>query len=220
MSPRTLQLDPKLHDYLLSVSLRDTEPLRKLRERTAGLEFSAMQTSPEQGQLMHLLVKLMGARRIIEVGTFTGYSALCMATALPDDGELIACDIEPEWVDMGREFWREAGVADKIEVRIAPALETLDGLASDGQGESFDFAYIDADKENYVAYYEKCLGLLRAGGLVAVDNTLWSGKVADESESEESTVAIREFNEHLAEDRRVDLSLVPIGDGLTLARKR
>jgi caffeoyl-CoA O-methyltransferase len=220
MSPRTLQLDSKLHDYLLSVSLRDSEPLRKLRERTAEHEWSAMQTSPEQGQLMHLLVKLMGARRIVEVGTFTGYSALCLATALPSDGELIACDIKDEWVDIGREYWKQAGVADKIDVRIAPALDTLDGLLEDDQGETFDFAYIDADKENYVAYYERCLELLRAGGLVAVDNTLWSGKVADEDDTEESTVAIREFNEHVSGDDRVDLSLVPIGDGLTLARKR
>jgi caffeoyl-CoA O-methyltransferase len=220
MSARTLQLDPTLHNYLLSVSLRDTDALRGLRRRTAEHEGAAMQTSPEQGQLMQLLVKLMGARRIVEIGTFTGYSALCMAMALPDDGELIACDINPEWVDIGRDYWQQAGVAQKIDVRIDPALDTLDALIKDDQQESFDFAYIDADKENYLAYYESCLQLVRAGGLVAVDNTLWSGKVADSDEQEESTVAIRQFNEHVANDDRVDLSLVPIGDGLTLARKR
>lgn len=220
MSPKTIGLAQDLHDYMMSVSLRESAPFRQLREETSKLEYSMMQTAPEQGQLMRMLVQLMGARRAIEVGTFTGYSAMCVASGLPDDGELIACDIKDEWVDIGRKYWKEAGLADKIEVRIAPALDTLDALLEDGQAGTFDFAYIDADKENYVNYYERCLELLRIGGLVGIDNTLWGGSVIDESNQEESTVAIREFNEHVAGDERVDLTLVPVGDGLTLARKR
>lgn len=220
MSAKTYQLDDHLHDYLLSVSLRDTDVKRELRQETAKMPEASMQTSAEQGQFMELLVKLIGAERTLEVGTFTGYSALCVASALPDDGELLACDISEEWVSVGRGYWERAGVADKIEVRIQPALDTLQELLDDGQGGGFDFAYIDADKENYVGYYEKCLQLLRPGGLIAVDNTIWSGRVADATDQEESTVAIREFNEHVHADERVDVSLVPIGDGLTLARKR
>ncbi len=220
MSAKTFQLDERLHDYLLSVSLRDTDLKRELREQTAQMPQASMQTSAEQGALMELLVKLIGAKRTLEVGTFTGYSALCVASALPDDGELVACDISEEWVGIGRKFWQRAGVADKIRVHIQPALRTLDELLADGQASSFDFAYIDADKENYVGYYDKCLELLRPGGLIAVDNTIWSGRVADPSDQEESTRAIRQFNEHVYGDERVDVSLVPIGDGLTLARKR
>ena len=220
MSARTLQLDEHLHDYLLSVSVRETAAFRELRERTAKMPESMMQTSPEQGQLMRLLVKLMGARRALEIGTFTGYSALCIASALPEGGELVACDISAEWVDIGRPYWKEAGVAEKIEVRLNPAVDTQRELLDDGQAGSFDFVYIDADKENYVAYYENSLELLRAGGLIAVDNTLWSGKVADPDVDDETTEAIRQFNRHVADDERVDVSLVPIGDGLTLARKR
>ncbi|QDG50395.1 SAM-dependent methyltransferase [Persicimonas caeni] len=220
MSAKTLQLDDALHDYLLSVSVHESAPFRELREETAKMEYANMQTSPEQGQFMRLLAELVGAKRTIEVGTFTGYSAMCVASVLPDVGELVACDISEEWVDIGRKYWEQAGVADKIDVRIAPALETLDGLIEDGQGGSFDFAYIDADKENYIAYYERCLELVRVGGLIGVDNTLWGGSVIDASDQEESTVAIREFNAHVADDERVTVSLVPIGDGLTLARKR
>lgn len=220
MSAKTLQLDDALHDYLLSVSVRESAPFRELREETATMEYANMQTSAEQGQFMRLLAKLIGARRTVEVGTFTGYSAMCVASVLPEDGELIACDISEEWVDVGRPYWERAGVADKIDVRIAPALETLDALIDDGQAGTFDFAYIDADKENYVNYYERCLELVRVGGLIGVDNTLWGGSVIDESDQEESTVAIREFNAKVADDERVDISLVPIGDGLTLALKR
>lgn len=220
MSPKTIGLDQDLHDYLMSISLRESAPFRELREETSKLEYSNMQTAPEQGQLMRMLVQLMGARRAIEVGTFTGYSAMCVASGLPDDGELIACDVKDEWVNIGRAYWKQAGLADKIDVRIAPALETLDELIEAGQRGTFDFAYIDADKEHYIDYYERCLELLRIGGLVGVDNTLWGGSVIDESNQEESTVAIREFNQHLADDDRVDLTIVPVGDGLTLARKR
>ncbi|MFW6057283.1 MAG: O-methyltransferase, partial [Persicimonas sp.] len=196
------------------------QPFVDLRAETAEMAESMMQTAPEQGQLLQLLVKLTGARRAVEVGTFTGYSAMCIAAALPDDGELIACDVNEEWVGIGRPYWEQAGVADKIEVRIQPALDTLDALLVAGEAAAFDFAYIDADKTNYQGYFERCLELLRAGGLVAVDNTLWSGKVADESVTDDDTVALREFNAQLAADERVDISLVTIGDGLTLARKR
>ncbi|MFP4598603.1 MAG: O-methyltransferase [Persicimonas sp.] len=220
MSPKTLNIDDDLHKYIMQVSVREAQPFVDLRAETAEMAESMMQTAPEQGQLLQLLVKLTGARRAVEVGTFTGYSAMCIAAALPDDGELIACDVNEEWVGIGRPYWEQAGVADKIEVRIQPALDTLDALLVAGEAAAFDFAYIDADKTNYQGYFERCLELLRAGGLVAVDNTLWSGKVADESVTDDDTVALREFNAQLAADERVDISLVTIGDGLTLARKR
>ncbi len=220
MSPKTLNIDDDLHKYIMQVSVREAQPFSELRAETAEMAESMMQTAPEQGQLLQLLVKLMGARRALEVGTFTGYSAMCIAAALPDDGELIACDVNEEWVGIGRPYWEQAGVADKIEVRIQPALDTLDELLEAGEAAAFDFAYIDADKGNYQGYFERCLRLLRAGGLVAVDNTLWSGKVADDSVTDDDTVALREFNAQLAADERVDISLVTIGDGLTLARKR
>lgn len=177
-----------------------------------------MQIGPEQGQLMAFLVELTGARRCIELGTFTGYSALVVARALPDDGVLVACDVSHEWTDIGRPFWEEAGVADRIDLRIAPAVETLDGLLAEGG--AYDFAFIDADKEAYETYFERCLELVRPGGLIAVDNTLWEGKVIDPNISDVDTEAIRRFNAKVATDERVTISLVPIGDGLTLARKR
>jgi caffeoyl-CoA O-methyltransferase len=205
---------------LLEVSLREPEPLRRLRADTAAMSNANMQIAPEQGQFMALLVQLIGARRAIEVGVFTGYSALAVALALPEDGRLIACDINPEWTRRAGTFWEAAGVSGKIDVRIAPALETLDGLLATGQAGGFDFAFIDADKGNYIPYYERLLQLLRPGGLIVVDNVLWGGAVADPSDSEADTVAIRAFNAHLHADERVALSLVPIGDGLTLALKR
>lgn len=220
MSTKTTFLNQALYDYLLSVSLREHPVLRRLRDYTATIPYSNMQIAPEQGQFMALLVQLMGARRTIEVGVFTGYSALAVALVLPDDGQVIACDISEKWTNKAREFWQQAGVAAKIDLRLAPALETLDALLAEGQAGSFDFAFIDADKESYIPYYERLLQLMRPGGLITVDNVLWEGQVADPAEDADDTLAIRAFNEHLRNDERVSLSLVPIGDGLTLALKR
>jgi len=179
-----------------------------------------MQIAPEQGQLMALLVRLAGARRCLEVGVFTGYSTLCVAAALPPDGRIMACDVNEAWTAIARRYWREAGVAERIELHLAPALETLDRLLAERQAGTFDFAFIDADKPNYWNYFERALELLRPGGLVAIDNTLWYGRVADPANHDDETEAIRGFNHRLHADTRVDLSLVPIGDGMTLARKR
>lgn len=209
-----------MHDYLLAHSLREPDVLRRLRETTAELPQARMQISPELGQFMALMVELVGARRTIEVGTFTGYSALAVALALPSDGRLIACDINEGFVNIGRPFWEEAGVTDRIDVRIGPATETLRTIkTAEGDG-GFDFAFIDANKTDYLAYYEGCLALIRPGGLIAVDNVLWGGSVADPDDNEPSTEAIRAINEHIHQDERVSVSLVPIGDGLYLARKR
>lgn len=220
MSTRSISLTDALYDYLLSVSLRETGLQRRLREETAANPMSRMQISPEQGQFMALLARLMGARRCIEVGVFTGYSSLAVALALPSDGSIVACDVSEEWTAVARRYWAEAGVAHRIDLRLAPALETLDELLESGAGDSFDLAFIDADKTNYLAYYERTLQLLRPGGLVVVDNTLWSGRVADPEVADADTVALRYFNECLQRDDRVDLSLLPVGDGLTLARRR
>lgn len=220
MSTRSIQLTDPLYDYLLAVSLRETDLQRRLREETAANPMSRMQISPEQGQFMALLARLIGARRCIEVGVFTGYSSLAVALALPADGSIVACDVSEEWTAVARRYWAEAGVAARIDLRLAPALETLDSLLADGGQGSFDLAFIDADKTNYLAYYERVLELLRPGGLVVVDNTLWSGRVADPAVDDEDTLALRHFNECLHRDQRVDLSLLPVGDGLTLARRR
>ena len=220
MANRTITLSDGLYDYLLDVSLREPDVLRRLREETAKIPAAAMQIAPEQGQFMALLVELMGARKAIEVGTFTGYSSLSVALALPPGGRLVACDVNEEWTDVARRYWAEAGVADRIDLRLAPALETLDGLIAEGEAGTFDFAFIDADKAGYDAYYERILTLLRPGGLVSVDNVLWSGRVIDTAKQDSDTRAIRAFNEKIHADPRVSLSLVPIGDGLTLARKR
>ena len=219
MSTRTLGLDDVLHQYLLDVSVDEDPVVKALRVRTATLEEHYMQISPEQGQFFKLLLKLMNARQVIEVGTYTGYSALCMAQAVGARGRVVCCDISEEWTAIGREFWEQAGVAERIDLRLAPALETLEQMRQAEETGCFDFAFIDADKGNYRAYYECLLDLIRPGGVIAVDNTLWSGRVADPSEEEPDTVAIREFNRMLAGDSRVMVSLVPIGDGLTLARK-
>lgn len=194
--------------------------MRRLREETASMEQANMQIGPEQGQFMALLIELIGARSVLEVGTFTGYSALAMAVALPENGALVACDVSEEWTAIGRRYWEEAGVAHKIELRLAPALETLDALLAEGRAGTFDFAFIDADKEGYDAYYERALELVRLGGLIALDNTLWEGKVADPAATDVDTEAIRAINAKLALDERVTLSLITVGDGLTLARKR
>lgn len=217
---RSLSLDPALYRYVLEHSSREPPLLARLRAATAGLRGAQMQIGPDQGQFMQLLVRLIGARRCLEIGTYTGYSSLAVALALPADGRLITCDVSEEWTRVARQFWREAGVEGRIELRLKAALITLDELLAAGEEGGFDFAFIDADKTNYLHYYERVLKLLRAGGLICVDNTLWSGDVARSEVDDEDTRAIRAFNDHLHRDERVDLSLVPIGDGLTLARKR
>ena len=219
MSTRTLGFDDTLHRYLLDVSVDEDPVARALRTRTAELEEHYMQISPEQGQFFKLLIRMTNAQQVVEVGTYTGYSALCLAQAVGARGRVVCCDISEEWTAIGQEFWQQAGVAERIDLRLAPALETLEQMRQDGEAGRFDFAFIDADKGNYQAYYEHLLDLVRPGGVIAVDNTLWSGRVADLSEQDPDTVAIREFNRMLANDSRVMVSLVPIGDGLTLARK-
>ncbi len=220
MSSRTLSVTDDIHRYILEHSVREPEVLARLRDVTSAMPYAEMQIGPEQGQFMALLARLIGARRCIEVGTFTGYSSLAVALALPEDGRIIACDVSHEWTSIARQFWREAGVAHKIDLRLQPAVRTLAELTAAGGENQFDFAFIDADKTGYAGYYEQLLRLLRPGGLIVADNTLWSGRVADRSVNEEDTVALRAFNDTLHADERVDLSLVPIGDGLTLARKR
>ena len=206
--------------YLHAQSLREPPLLAALREETADMPHGGMQISPGQGQFMAMLVQLIGARRCIEVGVFTGYSSLAVARVLPEDGRIIACDVSEEWTDMARRYWCKAGVTERIDLRIGPALDTLDALLADGGQASFDFAFIDADKSNYDGYYERVLKLLRPGGLMTVDNTLWSGKVADTSTDDATARILHAFNVKLHQDERIDLSLLPIGDGLTLARKR
>jgi len=220
MTNRSISLTDSLYEYLLSVSLREPDVLRRLRAETAAYPDARMQIAPEQGQFMALLARLTGARRCLEVGVFTGYSSLAVALALPDDGRIVACDVSEEWTAVARRYWAEAGVAHKIDLRLAPALDTLEGLLADGEAGRFDFAFLDADKENYPRYFEMLLALVRPGGLIVADNTLWSGRVADPANDEASTVALRRFNEQLHRDGRVDISLVPIGDGLTIALKR
>lgn len=220
MTARTLNLDDALYQYLLDVSLRDTPLLRRLRDETQALPSARWQVAPEQGQFLALLVKLIGARRILEVGTFTGYSALCMAQVLPGDGSLVCCDLPGDYNATARRYWQEAGVQQLIDLRLAPALETLASLEQQGQGNSFDLIFIDADKANYPAYLEFALRLLRTGGLVVFDNTLWSGRVLEVAPASEDTQAIQALNRALKDDPRIDLSLLPLGDGLTLCRKR
>ncbi|MBV8466796.1 MAG: class I SAM-dependent methyltransferase [Burkholderiales bacterium] len=219
MSNRTIQLDDHLYDYLLRHSLREHPAQAALREATRPHPRGGMQISPEQGQFMSLLVKLISARRCIEIGVFTGYSALTVALALPEDGEIIACDISDEYTRIGQPFWRDAGVAHKIKLRLAPAVDTLDELIKTGNAGSFDFAFIDADKVSYPHYLERCYALLRPGGLIAIDNVLWSGAVAKPA-TDDDTAALQALNSSLHADERFDVSMLPIGDGLTLARKR
>uniref|UniRef100_B8HUL0 O-methyltransferase family 3 n=1 Tax=Cyanothece sp. (strain PCC 7425 / ATCC 29141) TaxID=395961 RepID=B8HUL0_CYAP4 len=220
MSNKTLGLDDRLQDYLLAVSLREPEILQQLRQETASHPQVNMQIAPEQGQFMAFLVQLLGVKQALEIGVFTGYSSTAVALALPPEGQLIACDLSADYTAIARRYWQLAGVANKIDLRLAPALETLDQLLAAGRSETFDFVFIDADKENYLNYYERSLQLLRRGGLIVVDNVLWGGSVADPANQESSTVAIRAFNQKIHADDRVSLSLVPIADGLTLALKR
>ncbi len=220
MSSRVLNVTGRIYDYLLSASLRDDKLLRRLRAETRRLPMGGMQISPEQGQFMALLVELLGAKTALEIGTFTGYSSLAVARALPDDGRLLCCDVSEEYTRVARKYWLEAGVAHKVTLELGPALATLDRLLKEGRGESFDFAFIDADKTNYRHYYERCMALVRPGGLIAIDNVLWSGRVADAKRQDPDTRAIRAFNARLKRDGRVSLSMLPLGDGLSLALKR
>jgi len=220
MTARTLNLDDSLYHYLLDVSLRETPLLKRLRDETQALPMARWQVAPEQGQFLALLVKLIGARRVLEIGTFTGYSALCMAAALPEGGSLICCDIPGDYNATALQYWQEAGLAGRIDLRLAPALETLGEIERQGQGGQFDLVFIDADKANYPTYLEHTLRLLRVGGLAVFDNTLWSGRVLEENPESADTRAIQALNRALKTDARVDLSLLPLGDGLTLCRKR
>jgi predicted O-methyltransferase YrrM len=218
--PEDLTISDDLWEYMRRVTLREPALLKRLREETAHDPKSSCQISAEQGQLMGLLMHLIGARRTIEIGVYTGYSALSVALALPDDGRIIACDISDEWTSIARRYWREAGVEGKIDLRLGPALATLDGLIASGHANRFDFVFIDADKTNYANYYERALVLLRRGGLIGVDNVLWYGRVIDASFDDPDTRAIRAFNEQIKNDDRVWLSMLPVRDGLTLACKK
>lgn len=220
MTKQTLGLEKRLYDYLLSVSVQEPEVLTQLREETAQLSMSQMQITPEQGQFMALLIQLMGAKKTLDIGVFTGYSSLVVALALPQDGKVVACDVSEEYTNTARKYWQQAGVASKIELHIAPAVETLDRLLTSKEAGTFDFAFIDADKSNYDNYYERALQLVRPGGLIAVDNVLWSGRVADPQVQDNRTNNIRAFNQKLHQDPRVMISLMPIADGLMLALKR
>ena len=220
MTRRTLYLPEELHEYLVSISVREPEVLRQLREETSLLEEAEMQISPEQGQFMAFLAKLLCAKRTLEVGVFTGYSSTWVALTLPVDGRLVACDVSEEYTSIARRYWRKAGVEDRIELRLGPAEETLDTLVRQGQRDMFDFAFIDADKMSYDAYYEFSLRLVRPGGVIAIDNALRRGKILEQENPDETTVAMQAFNQKLYDDERIDVSLVPISDGLMLARKR
>lgn len=220
MTRRTLQLTDRLYDYLLSVSLREPEVLTRLRAETSSHAKAEMQISPEQGQFMRFLMRLIEARRTLELGVFTGYSALSAALALPENGRVVACEIDAAFAEVARRWWKEAGVDGKIELKLGPALETLDALLAGGQAGTFDFAFVDADKENYRAYYERCLELVRRGGLILFDNTLWHGEVADPEATGSALEEVRALNRLLHQDERIDLSFLPLSDGLTLAHRR
>lgn len=213
-------LSEQTFDYMLKTTSREPEVLRRLREETAPMPDARMQIGPDQGQFLAFLAGVLQAKHCLEIGVFTGYSSLWVALALPPEGKLIACDVSDEWTSIGRRYWREAGVESKIDLRLAPALETLDGLLTSGRAGTFDLAFIDADKANYANYFERSLRLLRPGGVIAIDNTLWSGKVADDSVQDADTVAIRNMNRQLQADPRVDFCMLTVGDGIALARKR
>jgi len=219
MSRTHTQLTDEMSDYLRQVTLREPDVLRRQREATDQRSDASMQTAPEQGQFLNLLARLTGARKTLEVGVFLGYSSTCVALALPPNGKVIACDRSEEFTAQARQLWREAGVENKIDLRLGPALETLDALIAAGEAGTFDFAFIDADKSNYLNYYERSLTLVRTGGLIVVDNVLWHGRVIDPTQNDADTQAIREFNSIMQADQRVALSIIPLGDGLTLACK-
>ena len=219
MSTHTIDIVDRLYAYMLDISLREPDVLRRLRDETAKHPMAIMQISPEQGQLMQMLVRMLDAKNCIEVGVFTGYSSLVVALALPADGRIVACDISEDYTAVGEPFWKDAGVRGKIDLRIAPATETLDAMITAGETGDYDFAFIDADKPGYPEYFERCLSLLRVGGVIAVDNIFMDGNAADPDTTSENAQAMRKFNAMLKDDTRVELSLIPIGDGLTLARK-
>ncbi len=221
MNRKTAGLAEDLYDYMVRTTVRDDDILRRLREETLQTGgWSAMQIAPDQGQFMALLARLAGARQALEVGVFTGYSSLCVARALGEGGSLVALDVSEEWTAIARRYWAEAGVAERIDLRLAPAVESLERLVAEGRAGSFDIAFIDADKENYDTYYERALVLVRQGGLILIDNVLWGGAVVDDSDQSADTRAIRAINEKVGADDRVDMAMVPTGDGLTIARKR
>ena len=220
MSSDTLQLTAQLYEYLHKVSLREPEILQQCREETAKHPRAAMQISPEQGQFMSMLVKLLDVRKVIEIGVFTGYSSTAMALAMAEDGHIDACDIDEDFTAIARKYWAAAEVESKIELHLAPALDSIDRFKESGKSNTYDLAFIDADKANYIHYYEGCLDLIRPGGVVLVDNVLWDGYVADPTYDDPDTEGIRKLNLHLHQDERVDISMLPVGDGLTLARKR
>jgi predicted O-methyltransferase YrrM len=217
---RHFSFDERTYDYLVKTSVRETDVMERLREETQKLPMAQMQIGPDQGQFMQLLVELINAQKTLEIGVFTGYSSLCVALGLPDSGRIVACDVSEGYTAIARRYWEEAGVAQKIDLQLRPALETLDDLLVKGDAGTFDFVFIDADKSNYDNYYERALRLIRNGGLIAIDNTIWSGRVADPNEKDADTVAIRKLNEKLHRDERISLSMLTVGDGLTLAMKR
>ena len=220
MSSSTIGLSNELRKYMLDVSFRDDDILTQLREETLTLKEAQMQISPEQGALLSILTKILNAKKTLDIGVFTGYSSLVVARELPNDGLVVACDTSIEWTSIAKKYWKLAGVYNKVDLHLAPAKETLEKLIEDGQGSTYDFSFIDADKINYQSYYENSLILVKSGGIIAVDNVLWSGQVIDEADFEPATRAIRSFNEKLYQDDRVSISMVPIGDGLTLAYKK
>lgn len=220
MSDTTLNLSPQVYRYLIDYSVREPEILVELRTETHKLSDSRMQICPEQGQFMALLMEILGAKKTLDIGTFTGYSALAVALALPEDGKVIALDLNEEWTGIAKQFWQKSGVGEKIELKLGPAQDSLQAFIANGEESSFDFAFIDADKANYDKYYEQALKLVRPGGIIAIDNVLWDGKVADPAINDESTRSLRDLNAKLLKDERVTISMLPIGDGLTLARKR
>ena len=220
MSSSTIGLSNELRKYMLNVSFRDDEILRQLREETLRLKEAQMQISPEQGAFLSILTKILNAKKTLDIGVFTGYSSLVVARELPDDGLVVACDTSIEWTSIAKKYWKLAGIDNKVDLHLAPAKETLEKLIEDGQASTYDFSFIDADKINYQSYYENSLILLKPGGIIAIDNVLWSGQVIDQTDFEPATRAIRSFNEKLYQDNRVSISMVPIGDGLTLAYKK
>jgi predicted O-methyltransferase YrrM len=220
MANASMGLPADLEDYLVKHGVREPDILRRLRDETALIPQHNMQIAPEQGALLALLVELTGAKRCIEVGTFTGYSSLVVAMAMPPDGTIVCCDVSEEWTSVARRYWAEAGVADRVDLRLAPALETMDELLAGGAEGTFDFAFVDARKSEYPDYHERIVRLLRSGGLAAYDNVLWGGAVADESKQDQDTLAIRRLNDRLAADERVTIAMLPLADGVTLARKR
>ena len=220
MSSTTIGLSNELRKYMLNVSFRDDEILRQLREETLTLKEAQMQISPEQGAFLSILTKILNAKKTLDIGVFTGYSSLVVARELPDDGLVVACDTSIEWTSIAKKYWKLAGIDNKVDLHLAPAKETLEKLIEDGQASTYDFSFIDADKINYQSYYENSLVLVKPGGIIAVDNVLWSGQVIDQTDFEPATRAIRSFNEKLYQDNRVSISMVPIGDGLTLAYKK